>query len=139
MATSINQKALVIIGVHLPILLPIANLGLIIVDEEHEVGYQEKKHPKINSKHVALIRAQQTQIPILLGSATPSISTLYNVKTKQWPFFQLKKRFAGSLPTVSIVSLTENKNRKEFWISKELEAAIQERLKKKEQTILQTN
>jgi primosomal protein N' (replication factor Y) len=134
-----NAIPMIIIGVHLPILLPIANLGLIVVDEEHDIGYQEKKHPKINSKHAALIRAQQTQIPILLGSATPSIGTLYNVKTKGWSFFQLKKRFAGSLPTVSIVSLTQNKNRKEFWISKELEAAIQERLKKKEQTIIFIN
>lgn len=130
---------MIIIGVHLPILLPIPNLGIIIVDEEHDTGYQEKKHPKINSKHAALIRAQHANIPIVLGSATPSISTLYNVKTKQWPFFQLKKRFAGNLPTISVVSLTENKNRKEFWISKELEHAIRERLSKKEQTIIFIN
>jgi len=130
---------MIIIGVHLPILLPIPNLGIIIVDEEHDTGYQEKKHPKINSKHAALIRAQHTNIPIVLGSATPSISTLYNVKTKQWPFFQLKKRFAGNLPTIAVVSLTENKNRKEFWISKELEHAMKDRLTKKEQTIIFIN
>ncbi len=134
-----NSKPMIIIGVHLPILLPIAHLGLIVVDEEHDTGYQEKKHPKINSKHAALIRAQHANIPILLGSATPSISTLYNVKTKMWSFFQLKKRFSGSLPTVSVVSLTENKNRKEFWISKELESAIKERLRNKEQTIIFLN
>lgn len=134
-----NKTPMILIGVHLPILLPIPSLGIIVVDEEHEVGYQEKKHPKINSKEAAIIRAQQANIPILLGSATPSISTLYNVKTKKWAFFQLKKRFSGTLPTVQVVSLTENKNRKQFWISKELESAIKDRLAKQEQTIIFIN
>jgi primosomal protein N' (replication factor Y) (superfamily II helicase) len=134
-----NKTPMILIGVHLPILLPIPNLGLIVVDEEHEVGYQEKKHPKINSKEAAIIRAQEAQIPILLGSATPSLQTLHSVKTKRWAFFQLKKRFSGTLPTVQVVSLTENKNRKQFWISKELETAIKDRLTKNEQTIIFIN
>jgi primosomal protein N' (replication factor Y) len=135
----IAQTPMILLGVHLPALLPIPNLGLIIVDEEHEVGYQEKKHPKINSKQAAIIRAQQTAIPIILGSATPSIATLHNVKTKKWAFFQLKKRFSGNLPTVTVVSLTENKNRRQFWISKELESAINTRLAQHEQTIIFIN
>ena len=75
----LQKKPLILIGVHLPMLLPINNLGLIIIDEEHETGYQEKKHPKINSKVCALIRAHHYNIPIVLGSATPSLSSLYNV------------------------------------------------------------
>ncbi len=134
-----NKTPIILIGVHLPIFLPIANLGIIIVDEEHEIGYQEKKHPKINSKEAALIRAQCNNIPILLGSATPSISSLHSVKTKSWTFFQLKERFSGTLPSVNVVSLTENKNRKQFWISKELESAIKDRLEKKEQAIIFIN
>lgn len=134
------KKPCLIIGVHLPILLPIANLGLIIIDEEHDAGYQEKKHPKINSKEVALFRAQQAQIPILLGSATPSLSSLYNVKEKGWYFFQLKKRFSGAFPQVKLIHLNDKtKKKRSFWISKELEAAIYERLAKKEQTILFLN
>ncbi|HLJ31943.1 MAG TPA: primosomal protein N' [Candidatus Babeliales bacterium] len=134
-----NQTPMILIGVHLPVLLPIPNLGLMVVDEEHEIGYQEKKHPKINSKEAAIIRAQELKIPILLGSATPSLQTLHNVKTKQWAFFQLKKRFSGTLPTVKVISLTENKNRKQFWISKELEHEIKDRLAKNEQTIIFIN
>jgi primosomal protein N' (replication factor Y) len=134
-----NKTPIILIGVHLPILLPIPNLGIIVIDEEHEIGYQEKKHPKINSKEAALIRAQCANIPILLGSATPSLQSLHSVKTKKWAFFQLKKRFAGTLPTVHVVSLTENKNRKQFWISKELETAIKDRLEKREQTIIFLN
>ncbi|HSW73940.1 MAG TPA: primosomal protein N', partial [Candidatus Limnocylindria bacterium] len=135
----IAGEPLVIIGVHLPILLPITNLGLIIVDEEHEVGYQEKKHPKIHTKDAALWRAKIAAIPIVLGSATPSISSLYNVAHKGWHFFQLKKRFAGALPTIKTVLLTDKQRRSNFWISKELQNAIAQRLANKEQVILFLN
>lgn len=135
----VQEQPMLIIGVHLPVLLPIANLGLIIIDEEHEVGYQEKKHPKINSKEAALIRAHCANIPILLGSATPSVSSLYNVKHKGWHFFQLKHRFAGSFPSIKIVLLTEGRQRKQFWITKELQYAIQDRIDNKEQVIIFLN
>lgn len=149
-ATSTKQKRLLwqkllaaqpvlIIGVHLPIQLPIAHLGLIIVDEEHEVGYQEKKHPKINSKEAAIFRAKIVNIPIVLGSATPSIATLYNVKQKKWRFFQLKERFSGRFPTIQTVSLSDKKQRRHFWISTQLYVAIKDRLLQKEQTIIFLN
>ena len=88
----------VIIGVHLPLLLPISNLGLIIVDEEHEVGYQEKKHPYINSKDAAILRAHTAQIPIILGSATPSLRSLYNVTHKNWHLITLIPSLCRQLP-----------------------------------------
>ena len=135
----LKQEPTLIIGVHLPILLPVANLGLIIIDEEHEAGYQEKKHPKINTKDAAIWRAHGAQIPILLGSATPSISSLYNVKTKHWRMFQMKQRFTGILPTIQTVYLTDKKQRKNFWISEQLAKAIQDRLDNKEQTIIFLN
>jgi primosomal protein N' (replication factor Y) len=135
----LNKTPLLIVGVHLPVLLPISNLGLIIVDEEHDVGYQEKKHPRINSKEAALMRASITKIPALLGSATPSLTSLYNVKTRSWHFFELKKRFAGAFPTVEVVSLTDKKQRKNFWISQKLERAIAQRLHDREQTIIFIN
>jgi len=135
----LTQQPILIIGVHLPILLPLPNLGLIIIDEEHEIGYQEKKHPKVNTKEAAIWRASMHGIPIILGSATPSISTLYNVKHKGWQFYQLKKRFAGSFPTMQTVFLNDKKQRRNFWVSKPLEDAIRDRLAKKEQTILFLN
>ncbi|OGB97695.1 primosomal protein N' [candidate division TM6 bacterium RIFCSPHIGHO2_12_FULL_36_22] len=139
----LNQKPILIVGVHLPILLPIANLGLIIIDEEHESGFQEKKHPKLNTKEIALIRAQQYKIPILLGSATPSISSLYNVKQKGWKFFQLTTRYRGNFPVIKTVYLNDKQNsttkRRSFWISKELDQHIADRLAKKEQAIIFIN
>ncbi|MFC1845585.1 primosomal protein N' [Candidatus Dependentiae bacterium] len=133
------KQPMLVIGVHLPILLPISNLGLIVVDEEHEVGYQEKKHPKINSKEAAIIRAHLHNIPIVLGSATPSVSSLFNVKKRGWHFFQLKKRFSGTFAKVKTVFLTDKKFRRNFWISQKLEDAIRDRLNKKEQTIIFLN
>ena len=135
----LRQEPLLIIGVHLPILLPIANLGLIIVDEEHDPGYQEKKHPKINTKEAAIWRAKLANIPIVLGSATPSITSLHNAKTKGWLFFELKKRFAGSFPTIKTVFLSDKKLRRNFWISQELENQLKACLKRKEQAIIFLN
>lgn len=134
-----SSRPVVIVGVHLPILLPIDNLGLIIIDEEHDAGFQEKKYPKINNKEVAIWRAQQLKIPILLGSATPSLSSLHRVKTAGWHFFQLKKRFAGVFPQVQLVKMDALVKRRNFWISRELEHAIKDRLAKKEQAILFLN
>lgn len=135
----IDNKPLLIIGVHLPIFLPISNLGLIIIDEEHDPGFQEKKHPKINTKEAALIRAQNYNLPIVLGSATPCISTIYNAKKRNWNQFQLKERYAGAFPKVKFIKLTEKINRKNFWISQELHQAIEDRLNKKDQTIIFIN
>lgn len=132
-------QPILIIGVHLPVLLPMSNLGLIIIDEEHEPGYQEKKHPKINTKEAAILRASLNKIPLLLGSATPSVTSLYNVKTRGWHFFELKNRFAGAFPTVETVLLTDKKQRRSFWISTKLEYAIKDRLNKKEQIIIFLN
>lgn len=137
----LENKNLLIIGVHLPILLPIPNLGLIIIDEEHESGFQEKKYPKINSKELALWRAQFYKIPIILGSATPSSSSIYNVQNKNWFFYQLTKRFSGQFPEIKLIFLKDikNKYKKYFWISKQLKTEMENRLIKKEQTLIYIN
>ena len=136
----LKSKPILIIGVHLPVLLPIANLGLIIIDEEHEAGFEEKKHPKFNSKYLALLRASVYKIPIVLGSATPAIQTLYNVKTKRWPLFNLTKRFAGEFPVITTIVLpAQPKRRSSFWISKDLELAIDACLKEGKQAIIFLN
>lgn len=134
----IEAKPIIIIGVHLPVLLPISNLGLIIVDEEHETGYQEKKHPKLNSKEIAILRASIYKIPIILGSATPSLSSLYNVKKRGWDLYQLKNRFSGRFPKIEVVTIKKGK-RSSFWITRPLELAIKEALEKKEQVLIFLN
>ncbi len=135
-----GEKPVLIIGVHLPVFLPIKQLGLIIIDEEHERGFLEKRLPRLNSKELALWRAKVNSIPILLGSATPSLSSLYNVERHDWKMFSITKRFAGAFPEVRKVLLTEQpKKRKYFWISRELEEAIRQTLARQEQVIIYIN
>ena len=102
-----SGKPAIIIGVHLPLLLPIPNLGIIIMDEEHDVGYQEKKIPRIHTKEAALMRAQLLKIPIILGSATPSLHSLHSVEHKGWKLLQLHERFKGQFPEIRVVQLIE--------------------------------
>ena len=134
-----SPNPMIIVGVHLPILLPMANLGLIIIDEEHDGGYQEKKHPKINTKEAALMRAAMASVPVVLGSATPSAQTLYNVEKKGWKLFTLQQRFSGVFARTTSVLLTDKKKRRSFWVSHELDLAIADRLAKKEQVIIFIN
>ena len=135
----LDKQPMIIVGVHMPILLPIANLGLILVDEEHDAGYQEKKHPKLHSRDMAILKASMYQVPIVLGSATPSLQTLYNVHKRGWKKLQMYQRFAGKFPTVQLVSMKKNKKRKNFWITDELYQAIADRLSNGEQTIIFLN
>ena len=135
----LEQKPIIIIGVHMPILLPIAHLGLIIVDEEHDHGYQEKKHPKIHSRDMAILKAAMYGIPIVLGSATPSLQSLWNVKKRGWTLLTMHNRFSGNFPKIQFASLKTKKKRKHFWITDELYKAMQDRLEKKEQTIIFLN
>jgi primosomal protein N' (replication factor Y) (superfamily II helicase) len=135
----LQERPCIIVGVHLPVFLPIAHLGIIIVDEEHDAGYQEKNHPKIHSRNAALLKASFMNIPVVLGSATPSIASLWNVQHKSWKLVELKNRFAGQFPKVQVVALSDKKERKNFWISAELYTALQQQLIKKEQAIIFIN
>ncbi|MBP6892197.1 primosomal protein N' [Candidatus Babeliales bacterium] len=135
----LESKPMIIVGVHMPILLPIANLGLILVDEEHDPGYQEKKHPKLHSRDMAILKASLYHVPIVLGSATPSVQTLFNVQKRGWKKVEMLERFAGKFPTIQLVSMKKNKKRKNFWITDELFAAIENRLDKGEQAIIFLN
>lgn len=141
----ITGKPIVIVGVRLPIFLPLINLGLIIIDEEHDVGFQESSHPRINTKEAALLRAQHYKIPIVLGSATPSLSSLYLTQQRSWDFFHLSQRFSGAFPRITHAPIVMPRKKEstalpdDFWISNALREAIALRLARKEQTIIFLN
>lgn len=139
MWNKLTQKSpVLIIGVHLPVFLPMGNLGGIIIDEEHEHGFEEKKHPKINSKYAAQIRAQSYNIPIVLGSATPSLVTLAKAEQDNWDICKLEKRFAGKFPDIEHVLLSGRK-RKNFWFSEKLLENIKQVIARKKQAIIYIN
>jgi len=134
-----HQQPCLLIGVHMPIIFPIPHLGCIIVDEEHDPGFQEKKHPKIHSKEAALMRAHTYHIPIVLGSATPSMQSLYNAFSGTWKIQRLPHRYHGAIAPIHIAHLTNRDRRESFWITKPLQHAIQQRLQRGEQSMIFLN
>ena len=104
-----ENKAKIIIGARSAIFAPIPNLGLIIIDEEHDSSYKSESNPRYDAKEVALQIAQDNKIPLLLGSATPDISTYYNAtEKKNITLLELTKRANNAqLPKVEIVDLKQ--------------------------------
>ncbi len=134
-----SHQAGIIIGIHLPTLLPTPNLGLIIVDEEHDSGYQEQRHPRLHTREIAHLKAQTGLVPIIFGSATPSIQTLQTAQERSWKIINLPIRFSGAPPIIEQVCLLEEKKRPFFWVSSRLQEEIQKRLDAKEQSLIFLN
>ena len=137
-----ENKAKIIIGARSAIFAPIPNLGLIIIDEEHDSSYKSESNPRYDVKEVALQIAQDNKIPLLLGSATPDISTYYNAtEKKNITLLELTKRANNAqLPKVEIVDLKQElATGNRSMLSRELYKDIEENLKNKQQTILFLN
>ncbi len=131
----------VIIGPRSALFTPCENLGLIIIDEEHEQAYKSDQAPKYHAKEVAIERARLEQASVILGSATPSIESYCMAKLGKYRLWELLDRPEGSaLSTVSIVDLREElRMGNRSIISKELHDLIEDRLAKKEQIMLFIN
>ena len=127
----------IVIGARSAIFAPINNLGIIIIDEEHDSSYKSDMTPRFNAKDIAKYIAKKKDIPLVLGSATPDISTFYNSKN----IIRLSKRAnSSSLPDVEIVDLRQElANGNRSIISERLNEEIQKNLENKKQTILFLN
>ena len=140
-------KAKIVIGARSAIFAPIENIGVIIIDEEHDASYKSETNPRYNAKEIAMIIARENRAPLVLGSATPDIITFYNTKRKdengenKTNLLQLTKRANNSaLPKVEIIDLKQElANGNRSMLSMELYTSIEENLKKKRQTILFLN
>ena len=101
-----ENKIKIVIGARSAIFAPIENLGIIIIDEEHDSSYKSESSPKYNAKEVAKIIAKNSKCPLVLGSATPDINTYYNAKNGEIELLELTKRANNSnLPNVEVVDL----------------------------------
>ena len=132
-----------IIGVRSSILLPFDNLGLIIVDEEHDPSYkQQEPAPRYNARDAAMVMGQIHHAKVLLGSATPSIETFYHAQQGKYGFVSLDKRFGeAQLPTVLLADTGQERKQKtnKGDFSSVLLKKIDEALSKKEQVIIFQN
>ncbi len=135
-------KAKVILGTRSALFLPVKNLGLIIIDEEHDSSYIQENLPIYNTIWIAEKISKIKKIPLILGSATPSISNYYRAQNNKLSLLQMKKRVEKrNLPEVKIVDMTKEfeKYGKGILISSPLKIAISETLKNREQVILLLN
>lgn len=134
-------KAKVIVGARSAIFLPAKNLGLIIIDEEHENTYKSEQNPKYQTKEVAEYLSELKRCKVILGSATPSIETYYRALTGEMKLLELNSRVDNKpMPPMKVIDMrNELKGGNKSLFSRELFIAIQERLKRKEQIILFLN
>jgi len=139
----LNHEYKVVLGARSSVFLPFDNLGLVIIDEEHETSYKQfDPAPRYNARDAAIYLANRYQAKVLLGSATPSFESYFNARTKKYGFAELTERFGGvSLPETEVVSITEEMKRKtmQSHFTSVLMGAIEEALKNKEQVILFQN
>ena len=132
-----------ILGVRSSLFLPFQNLGLIIVDEEHETSYkQQDPAPRYHARDAALVLAKQAGAKVLLGTATPSLESFYKARQKRYGFVEMRERFGGvELPEIIVEDVKELKRKKMMKtpFSPRLKEEIQAALERKEQAILFLN
>ena len=138
-----SEKAKIVIGARSALFLPFSNLGLIIVDEEHEQTFkQQDPAPRYHARDAAIVLANSHKSKVLLGSATPSIETYFNAQSGKYGMISISERFGKApLPEVELVDLKENyfKKRMKGHFSLTLIEAITEALSLGEQIILFQN
>ena len=142
-----EKKARIVIGARSAIFAPIENIGIIIIDEEHDSSYKSETNPRYNAKEIAKVLAKENQAPLVLGSATPDMTTFYHAtdedefgNTKIKLLTLTKRANQSSLPKVEIIDLKQElANGNRSMLSMELYSSIEENLKQKRQTILFLN
>ena len=133
-----HKEARVIVGARSAVFAPVPDLGLIIIDEEHDGSYKSGNNPRYHARQVAMKRAQNLKIPLVMGSATPSVEAWYGMKSGTIARHILTKRLAGgTMPHISCINL--NLYGTDGCISKPLEDEIKKTLDAKKQTILFLN
>jgi primosomal protein N' (replication factor Y) len=138
-----KPKAQIILGARSSIFLPFNNLGLVVVDEEHETSYKQfEPSPRYNARDAAIVLSHLHQGKILLGSATPSLETYFNASENKYGLVELNRRFGDvKLPKIELIDIKEKQRKREMTghFSDTLLKQIQEELEENKQIILFQN
>jgi primosomal protein N' (replication factor Y) len=132
----------VVVGTRSGVFAPVHNLGLIVVDEEHDQSYKQEETPRYNGRDVAIVRAQAAGACVVLGSATPSLESRYNAQRGKYTLLELPERIEKRpMPKVELIDMREEflETRKQATFSRRLVEAIGQRLDNREQTMLLLN
>lgn len=136
----LKNEVKVVVGTRSAIFMPFNNLGLIILDEEHDLSYKQENTPIYHCRDIAIKRAENFNCKVLLGSATPSLDSYARALRNVYELVELPFRINESLPTIEIVNMSKSIRKKNsYMISDVLKEKIQDRLNKKQQIILLLN
>ena len=136
----IRGKISVVIGARSSLFLPFKNLGLIIVDEEHDQSYKQDEGVIYNARDMAISRASFEKIPVNLITSVPSVETYENIKKKKYNISKLEQRYQNaSLPNYEIINLSKIKLQKRSWLSKEIIQKVNSHLEKRDQVLFFLN
>jgi primosomal protein N' (replication factor Y) len=137
-----NGEARIVIGTRSAVFAPVKNLGLVIIDEEHESTYRQQDSPHYHGRDTAIVRAQKESAVVILGSATPSLESFHNASTGKYRYLQLPNRLGNRpMAVAKIIDMREvfARYQKPRIFSDELLQAIEETRQKKEQSIILLN
>jgi len=135
-------NARIVIGARSAVFAPVQDLGLVIVDEEHETSYKQDEAPRYNARDIAVVRGHLQKAAVLLGTATPSLESYYNAKRGKYALTRLTQRVdQRKMPLMRIVDMRQEAHRQKGAqiFSERLKSAIVQRLERREQTILFLN
>lgn len=134
-----RKEVSIVIGARSAIFAPFTNLGLIIIDEEHSATYKQENNPRYNTIDIALWRAKRYQVPLILGSATPSIESYTRAESGVYELLVMEDRVNHNLPKVELIDMKEEMRFNHKILSRLLVQKINDRLSKHEQIILLLN
>ncbi len=135
-----SGQARIVIGARSAVFAPLERLGLIVVDEEHESTYKQEEAPRYHGRDLAVLRAHLEKCPVLLGSATPSLESAFNVRSGKYELLTIQNRVDDKkLPFIRIVDMRMESKKSGGVISSRLMTALEERLSRGEQSILFLN
>ncbi len=137
-----NEEARIVIGTRSAVFAPLAKLGLVVVDEEHESTYRQQDSPQYNGRDTAIVRAQKESAVVILGSATPSLESFHNAHVGKYRYLRLPARIADRPMAVArVIDMREvfDRHKKPRVFSDELVEAIRETHERNEQAIILLN
>ena len=136
----IDGNVNIIVGARSALFLPFTNLGLIIIDEEHDQSFKQEEGVIYNARDMAVVRAKISNIPIILCSATLSIETKLNILEKKYEVVKLKERYGkAGLPEVEIIDLVETPPEKGMWLSEKVHNELKKTIESKNQVLFFLN
>ncbi|MBW2328758.1 MAG: primosomal protein N' [Deltaproteobacteria bacterium] len=137
----LQKKACIVIGARSAVFAPLADLGLVIVDEEHEPAYKQDDGLRYNGRDIAVLRARFADCPVILGSATPSVTSFHHTTSGKYQLLTMRRRVNDQpMPEVEIVDLgSKKRDRPDLFFSDQLTAALHENMEKRLQSLLFVN